>query len=223
MSNSKSNPLLWAVHLAVGASLSGTATAAAETELGKISVDATVSEYKVDLPESPKYTGPLRDTAQTITVIPAQLIQQQGALLLRDVLRQNVPGITFGAGEGGSYGDSINIRGFTATNDVAVDGVRQSANTTHTDPFNTQAIEVVQGVSSVYSGVGALGGTINIVSKLPTASDFGAISVGGGTADYLRGTADINRTVGDPDLGMAFRLNAMGHKNQVADRDVTRY
>lgn len=88
-------------------------------------------------------------------------------LLLRDVLRQNVPGITFGAGEGGSYGDSINIRGFTATNDVAVDGVRQSANTTHTDPFNTQAIEVVQGSSSVYSGVGALGGTINFVSKLP--------------------------------------------------------
>jgi catecholate siderophore receptor len=193
------------------------------TELGKIDVDAEVSPYKAELPSSPKYTELLRDTPQTMTVIPADLIQQQGGLLLRDVLRQNVPGITFGAGEGGSYGDSINIRGFTATNDVAVDGVRQSTNTTHTDPFNTQAIEVVQGTSSVYSGVGALGGTINIVSKLPTASDFGALSIGGGTADYLRGTADINRTVGDPDLGMAFRLNAMGHENQVADRDVTRY
>ena len=73
-------------------------------------------------------------------------------------------------GEGGSYGDSINIRGFAATNDIQVDGVRQSANTTHTDPFDTQSIEVVQGTSSVYSGAGALGGTINLVSKLPTAS-----------------------------------------------------
>src|SRR5215470_12826869 len=200
MSNSKSNPLLWAVHLAVGASLSGTATAAAETELGKISVDATVSEYKVDLPESPKYTESLRDTAQTMTVIPAELIQQQGTLLLRDVLRQNVPGITFGAGEGSSYGDSINIRGFTATNDIAVDGVRQSANTTHTDPFDTQAIEVVQGTSSVYSGAGALGGTINFVSKLPTLADFSSVSVGGGTASYARGTVDVNQAVGSPDL-----------------------
>jgi catecholate siderophore receptor len=229
MANSQSRSLLAiAVHVALGTSLTAVADEPAleeerVTELGKIAVDAEVSPYKVELPSSPKYTELLRDTAQTMTVIPANLIQQQGGLLLRDVLRQNVPGITFGAGEGGSYGDSINIRGFTATNDIAVDGVRQSANTTHTDPFNTQAIEVVQGTSSVYSGVGALGGTINLVSKLPTASDFGVLSVGGGTADYLRGTADINRTVGDPNLGMAFRLNAMGHKNQVADRDVTRY
>jgi catecholate siderophore receptor len=217
-----------AVHLALSASLSAMAAEAGDdrekvTELGKIAVDADVSSYKAEVPSSPKYTELLRDTPQTITVIPAALIQQQGGLLLRDVLRQNVPGITFGAGEGGSYGDSINIRGFTATNDIAVDGVRQSANTTHTDPFNTQAIEVVQGTSSVYSGVGALGGTINLVSKLPTAADFAAISLGGGTADYLRGTADVNRTVGDPDLGMALRVNVMGHRNEVADRDVTSY
>lgn len=212
--------------LAVNVALSATAVAAEDekvTELGKISVDADAGAYKADVPSSPKYTELLRDTAQTITVIPSDLIQQQGGLLLRDVLRQNVPGITFGAGEGGSYGDSINIRGFAATNDIAVDGVRQSANTTHTDPFNTQSIEVVQGTSSVYSGAGALGGTINLVSKLPTAADFAALSAGGGTADYLRGTADVNRMFGDPDQGMAARLNVMGHRNRVADRDVTSY
>jgi catecholate siderophore receptor len=217
------------VAIAVQVALAGAAQAGAAepdpktTELGKISVEDTASAYKVEQAASPKYTEPLRDTAQTMTVIPAELIQQQGTLLLRDVLRQNVPGITFGAGEGGSYGDSINIRGFTATNDIAVDGVRESANTTHTDPFDTQSIEVVQGASSVYSGAGALGGTIDLVSKMPTAADFADLSLGAGTADYLRGTADVNRRVGDPDLGMAFRLNAMGHKNQVADRDVTGY
>jgi len=212
--------------LAVNVALSATAVAAEDekvTELGKISVDADAGAYKADVPSSPKYTELLRDTAQTITVIPSDLIQQQGGLLLRDVLRQNVPGITFGAGEGGSYGDSINIRGFAATNDIQVDGVRQSANTTHTDPFNTQAIEVVQGTSSVYSGAGALGGTINLVSKLPTPADFTALSIGGGTADYMRGTADVNRTFGDPDQGMAARLNVVGHRNMVADRDVTSY
>ncbi|HEY6925519.1 MAG TPA: TonB-dependent siderophore receptor [Steroidobacteraceae bacterium] len=194
-----------------------------ETELGKIRVNASIGTYKVEQAESPKYTEPLRDTAQTITVIPADLIQQQGTLLLRDVLRENVPGITFGAGEGGSYGDSINIRGFSATNDIAVDGVRQSANTTHTDPFDTEAVEVVQGSSSVYSGIGALGGTINFVSKLPAAADFANATVGAGTADYVRGTVDVNRRVGPPSAGMAFRLNAMAHRNEVADRDVASY
>ncbi len=149
-------------------------------------MDADVSDYKAEQVVSPKYTESLLDTPQTITVIPAAVIQQQGTLLLRDVLRQNVPGITFGAGEGGSYGDSINIRGFAATNDIAVDNVRESANTTHTDPFDTQSIEVVQGTSSVYSGVGALGGTINLVSKLPSLTDFANLSLGAGTADYLR-------------------------------------
>src|SRR5579871_5774936 len=193
------------------------------TELGKIAVDADSGAYKADVPSSPKYTDLLRDTPQTMTVIPAELIQQEGGLLLRDVLRMNVPGITFGAGEGASYGDSINIRGFSATNDIQVDGVRQSANTTHTDPFDTQSIEVVQGTSSVYSGVGALGGTINMVSKLPTATDFENISLGAGTADYMRGTADVNETFGDPDLGMAARMNVMDHRNMVADRDHTSY
>ncbi len=220
------NPSRTVLAMAVNVALTAAAAAAEDdkvTELGKISVDAQAGAYEADVASSPKYTELLRDTAQTITVIPSDLIQQQGGLLLRDVLRQNVPGITFGAGEGGSYGDSINIRGFAATNDIQVDGVRQSANTTHTDPFDTQAIEVVQGTSSVYSGAGALGGTINLVSKLPTAADFTALSVGGGTADYLRGTADVNRTFGAPDQGMAARLNVMGHRNEVADRDVTSY
>jgi len=193
------------------------------TQLGRISVDADEGAYQVQRASSPKYTEPLRDTAQTITVIPAELMQQQGTLMLRDILRENVPGITFGAGEGASYGDSINIRGFTATNDIAVDGVRQSANTTHSDPFNTQAIEVVQGVSSVYSGAGALAGTINYVSKLPQLTDFNTVSLGAGTADYLRATADVNHTVGPQELGMAFRLNAMAHRNDVAERDVSNY
>jgi catecholate siderophore receptor len=213
-------------YAATAPSTSGSDTSPADskvTELGKIAVEETVSPLKVEQAWSPKYTEALRDTAQTITVIPAELMQEQGALLLRDVLRQNVPGITFGAGEGGSYGDSINIRGFSATNDIAVDGVRESANTTHTDPFDTQSIEVVQGVSSVYSGAGALGGTINFVSKVPMDRDFANLSLGAGTADYLRGTVDVNQRVGAPDLGMAFRVNAMAHKNQVADRDVTSY
>ncbi|MGH9908010.1 MAG: TonB-dependent receptor plug domain-containing protein, partial [Pyrinomonadaceae bacterium] len=71
-----------------------------------------------------KYTEPLLDTPQTITVISKEVIEQQGATTLRDVLR-NVPGLTVTAGEGGTpAGDNLTIRGFSARNDVFVDGVR---------------------------------------------------------------------------------------------------
>ena len=55
--------------------------------------------------ELPKSTRSVRDTPQTVTVIPAETIEQQNLLTLRDALSDS-PGITFGAGEGGGgYGD----------------------------------------------------------------------------------------------------------------------
>ena len=73
-----------------------------------------------------KYTEPLLDTAQTITIIPKQLIKDQNATTLQQAL-QNVPGITFGAGEGGTLpGDNITIRGFNAQQDIFVDGFRDT-------------------------------------------------------------------------------------------------
>lgn len=48
---------------------------------------------------STKYTEPLRDTPQTINVISKEVMEEQGATTLRDVLK-NVPGLTITAGEG---------------------------------------------------------------------------------------------------------------------------
>src|ERR1044072_5263220 len=70
-------------------------------ELPKISVGASEDSMKTDVASSPKYTQPLLDTPQTITVIPATVIRDRAATTLREVLR-NSPGITFQAGEGGA-------------------------------------------------------------------------------------------------------------------------
>src|SRR5262245_48052025 len=95
--------------------------------------------------ESPKYTATLLDTPQTITVVPKEVIRGQNLLSLRDIL-STVPGITFGAGEGGGgYGDSINLRGYSANNDITVDGLRDSAQYSRSDPFNLEQLEVVNG------------------------------------------------------------------------------
>src|SRR5262245_6033203 len=100
-------------------------------------------------PSSPKYTEPLRDTPQTITVIPKAVIEEQGATTLRDVLR-NVPGLTMTAGEGGvPAGDNLTLRGFSARNDIFIDGARDLGPQSR-DPFNLEQVEVVKGPGSAF-------------------------------------------------------------------------
>ncbi len=191
-------------------------------QLDKVSIEGKQEQsYKVDQASSPKYTAPLLDTPQTVTVVPAEVIKEQNALSLRQVL-SNVSGITFGAGEGGNYGDSINIRGFSATNNLMVDGLRDSANMTRSDMFNLEMVEVVKGPSSVYAGAGATAGSINMVSKTPSLRESNNLQAGLGTDGYHRLAADINQPL-DGIEGAAFRLNLMAHENDVAGREQINY
>ncbi|MCG6120243.1 MAG: TonB-dependent receptor, partial [Blastomonas sp.] len=184
----------------------------------------TVSDSAIEEPEvkaeeaaSPKYTAPLLDTPQTITVITSKSIQQQNLLTLRDVL-QNVPGVTFGAGEGGfGYGDRIILRGQDAKNDVTIDGVRSSAFQNRNETYNIEQIEVTNGANSVYSGGGSVAGNINLVTKKPLGTDQSFVQAGIGTDNYYRATVDINQRLSDL---IAVRLNAVYHENDVPGRDV---
>ena len=170
--------------------------------------------------ESPKATAPLLDTPQTVTVVSDQVIRKQNLLTLRDVLT-TIPGITFGAGEGGGgYGDSINLRGYSANNDITVDGVRDGAQYSRTDPFNLQQIEVYNGANSVFNGSGSVGGTINLVSKAPQADDLVILQGAVGTDNYYRASVDANLRVSGL---VGVRLNAVYHSNDVAGRDVEKY
>jgi catecholate siderophore receptor len=205
----------------VGAIVSTPAAAveAAATVATQDSIVVTGSVYADEL-VNPKNTAPLVDTPQTITIISDQTIKKQNLLTLRDVL-STVPGITFGAGEGGGgYGDSINLRGYSANNDITQDGVRDSAQYSRTDPFNMQQVEVYNGANSVYNGSGSVGGTINLVSKTPQPENLTIAEVGIGTDDYYRATIDTNQRVSD---FVGLRLNAMYHRNDMPGRDVERF
>ncbi len=170
--------------------------------------------------ESPKATADLLDTPQTVTVISDQTLRRQNLLTLRDALT-NIPGITFGAGEGGGgYGDAINLRGYSANNDITQDGVRDSAQYSRTDPFNLQQIEIYNGANSVFNGAGSVGGTINLVSKVPRADDLTILSAAVGTDNYWRGTVDSNWRLSPQ---VAVRLNAMLHRNDIPGRDFEHY
>jgi catecholate siderophore receptor len=201
---------------------SAQSAAAASTQdapaLGGMTVSDTAIEIDVARKQaSPKAVRPLRDTPQTVTILSSEVLEQQNLLSLRDAL-STVPGISFGAGEGGSgYGDSITLRGYSANNDITVDNVRDSAQYSRTDNFNIDQIEVTNGASSVTTGAGSVGGNINLVTKRPGERDQAIFTGGVGTADYYRGTADVNRHLTD---GIAVRVNAMFHANDVPGRDV---
>ncbi len=172
------------------------------------------------LVSSPKYTEPLRDIPQTITVIPKEIIEKQSATTLRDVL-SNVPGLTMTAGEGGApAGDNLTLRGFSARNDIFVDGVRDLGPQSR-DPFNLEQVEIVKGPGSAYVGRGSTGGTINLVSKTPSLAPTYGLTLNFGSDRTKRATADLNIPLKKIGLGehTAFRLNFVGHVSRVAGRE----
>ena len=126
-----------------------------------------------DKPVNVKLTAPLIDTPRSITILPETLIKDTGSASLVDALR-TVPGITFGAAEGGNpIGDRPFIRGFDSQGSIYVDGVRDLASQSR-EVFAIESVQIVRGSDSTLGGRGSAGGTINILSKLPQLDTFGS-------------------------------------------------
>jgi catecholate siderophore receptor len=174
--------------------------------------------YRPEASTLPKLTEPLKDTPQSITVVPRQMLDDTGATNFRDALR-TVPGISLAAGEGGAQGDNLTIRGFNARGDIFLDGMRDFGSY-YRDPFNYDSIEVLKGPSSILFGRGSTGGVVNQVSKTPGLAPFIAGTATLGTDLTRRATVDVNQPIQGLGTGAAVRLNAMIHDSEVAGRDV---
>jgi catecholate siderophore receptor len=193
----------------------GRAPAPAKDDPDQDRRDIIVNGQKEKQQGGPKAVAPIVDTPKSIVVIPRSVIEDTGSNSLQDALR-TVPGITFGAAEGGNpIGDRPFIRGFDSQGSIYVDGVRDlSAQTRET--FAVDSIQIVRGSDSTLGGRGSPGGTINIISKLPQPGTFGSVAASYGEADYKRVTADLNVAVA-PTIGV--RIQGMWHDQDVAGRD----
>jgi catecholate siderophore receptor len=187
-------------------------------DLPPVVVEEQGSPYVVPQSSLSKFPEPLKDTPQSITIVPEKLIQEQAGSSLRDALR-NVPGMGITAGEnGGSQGDGFTLRGFNARNDMFIDGIRD-AGSYFRDSFNIDSVEVIKGPSSTYFGRGSTGGIINQVSKTPRLDPSYGGTFTGGTDFYLRGTVDVNQPLTMISPNAALRLNVLAHRNDVSERD----
>lgn len=194
--------------------------AGAPTQLPTINVTAKRIAYKIDTVQSPKFAQPLLDTPQTINVIGKQIIQQQAATTLTETLR-NSPGVgTFFVGENGSTstGDAVYMRGFDASGSIFVDGVRDLGSISR-DVFDTEQVEVIKGPDGTVYGRSTPTGAINMVSKQPLPVASASATLGYGSWNQKRATADLNQLIGER---AAFRLDVMDQDSGVPGRDTVK-
>lgn len=154
-----------------------------------------------------KTDTPLKDVPAAVSIVPAELIKDQGMQSIADVLRY-VPGTQGAQGEGNR--DQVVLRGINTTADFFVDGIRDDMQIFR-DLYNLERVEVLKGPGGMIFGRGGAGGVINRVTKKPA---FSPVSQAGFSLDsYTRARASI-------DLGnklnadAAWRLNAMAEEGE---------
>ena len=150
------------------------------------------SDYGTDQASSATKTDtPLLQTPQSIQVVTQELIRDQAAITLADVLR-NVAGVM----PGGYYGnyDYFRIRGFDAAGFTYLDGLSVSKNSImlNRELFGLEQVEVVKGPASTLYGAGSAGGLVNMVSKRPQRANFVEPQFTAGSFHYYEPALDAN-------------------------------
>jgi catecholate siderophore receptor len=193
-----------------------TARAQPEAMEEVVVTDSLRTRYLIDQSTlGSKFTESLRDTPQSVTLLSQAMLEDRNVMTLDDALR-NVPGITLSAGEFKWMGNGPTIRGFPARNDMYIDGIRDLG-FYNRDPFNLEAVEVLQGPSSIAFGRGSTGGVINQSSKKPLGEAMRSVHVNVGSANTMRATADLNQPLSDD---AALRVNLLAHQSDVPGRNV---
>jgi outer membrane receptor protein involved in Fe transport len=156
-----------------------------------VEADVTVSASRgvlqegVEVPRSISTTTRADIDARPYQLLPEVLGEEPGILVQQTTTAQASP----------------MIRGFTGQSNVyLLDGVRLNTSAWRTgpsqyvswlDPGVVERIDVVRGPGSVQYGSDALGGTINVLSSVPSFSLAGLRI--GGSADAILGSADASR------------------------------
>ncbi|MDX8566717.1 TonB-dependent receptor [Elizabethkingia sp. HX XZB] len=164
-------------------------------------------------PLSTKSNLTVMETPQPIAIVTHEIIEQQQAKQLSDVL-QNVNGIYVTSSRGNSQ-DSFGGRGFSLGNDnIYKNGARINSGV-FPEVSGLERVEVLKGANAMLYGNTAAGGVINMVTKKPRFQTGGSISLNGGSWNTYKPTFDV---YGPISKSAAFRLNA-AYENAESFRD----
>ena len=151
---------------------------------------------------------PLRDIPQSIQIVPQQVIEDQQATRLTEVLK-NVPGVVVGGRSPRDPLNVINIRGFGAFSQTLLNGVqdRSIGSVGFGSNSNIERVEVLKGPASVLFGQGGLSGQVNLVTKQPLRDPFYSVEASVGNYDSYNGAIDLSGPLNDSKT-VLYRLNA---------------
>jgi iron complex outermembrane receptor protein len=154
-----------------------------------------------------------QDVPQSISYVTKELIQDQNAYRLNDVVT-NVAG----ANQFSVY-DDITLRGFRSSDNRYINGLRYASNF-WTSPLlvNIERVEVIKGPSSALFGNSAPGGIINMVTKKPLKDQQIGLNFQIGSWNTIRTTADLTGAVNE-DETLLYRLN-VGYEDGDSFRDL---
>jgi len=153
-----------------------------------------------------KTRTPVLETPQSIQVITEGLIDDRRPVTLTEAL-YNASGVSDGGGRRATF-DFPLIRGFDASADIFLDGLRVERGSTNFsyELLGLERIEVLKGPSSLLFGQSALGGVINEVSRRPTFGRHLTVEGTYGSQDFVQARLDVGAPLGD---NVAVRLNGL--------------
>jgi iron complex outermembrane recepter protein len=172
--------------------------------------EAAEEEYFVpDADIGGKIDSPLRDVPQSIQVIPQQVIEDQQATGLEEVL-ENAAGVTF-LGDVANRGFVAAIRGFDNA-PILRDGIRSFAiegpSSVDLEVANLERVEVLKGPATVVSGEAEPGGLINLVTKKPLAEPYYNLEFQLGNRNFYSPSIDLSGPL-TKDGSLLYRFNAL--------------
>ncbi|HWD29987.1 MAG TPA: TonB-dependent siderophore receptor [Pseudomonas sp.] len=190
---------------------SGFAYSATELPATAISAEEQAEDPRVKISTTATRTmTPVRYVPQAIDSIKTSSVADYGTNDIGDAL-SGIPNVSSSAD---TRFDSLRIRGFDASNDFYLDGIRDDSQYKR-DLHNIERVEVLKGPAAVLYGRGSQGGIVNRVSKLPEFGRRSTIEAQGGSEDLRSLYADLST---DPSENLSLRLN-MGNMDENSFRD----
>lgn len=164
-----------------------------------------IENYRaVDALTGTKTNALLQDIPLTVSVVPAQLIEDRSITYLGEAL-DTVSGAQRKQGYGGVQNFGAFLRGFDASFLTLRNGVRDFGFYTLRDSANVKRFEVLKGPGSVLYGAVTPGGITNTITKKPTQESLARVSALIGSDDYYRGEVDLGGPLSNT---VGYRLNA---------------
>ncbi|WDR38753.1 TonB-dependent siderophore receptor [Pseudomonas serboccidentalis] len=190
---------------------SGFAYSATELPATAISAEEQAEDPRVKISNTATRTStPVRYVPQAIDSIKTSNVANYGTHDIGDAL-SGIPNVSSSAD---TRFDSLRIRGFDASNDFYLDGIRDDSQYRR-DLHNIERVEVLKGPAAVLYGRGSQGGIVNRVSKMPEFGRRSTLEAQGGSEDLRSLYADLST---DPSENLSLRLN-MGNMDENSFRD----